>query len=411
MTDDVSQCYLTQAAELLGVRESTLSHFFVRDPFNEPNTLEGHLCRQSDHRYGALVIQQVNLRNLRKPQVVYATPKLRYPFARTDDQDDDCRRYHFPEKVLWVKVYEKLDGTNICAYSYADAEGRRYVTFKTRLTPVIGESRYGNFRGMWRELLESDEDLAKLLGYAQCGACSLSFEMYGYRNPHLVVYDVPLAAKFIFYVDQLHGAVGPPPPSMCPSEELRLLPVATFTDQQDLVAFYNQKREEAEAGNRTFEEDGEERVEGTEGFVFYVLDEDGYKTMWKCKPSSIEAIHWVGDTIPLSIVLPTCWNALESCEGELTVEYVEELLAEEFKPHQVDASRPRVEKAVGIVLERLAWRARVQEEYSSCGATFEKDGKGPVMRALAARFDRGKMRRVFGALRELGIAPARREGR
>jgi len=42
------------------------------------------------------------------PQVIYATPKLKYPFGK------DCR-FHFPP-IRRAHLYEKLDGTNVLAY-------------------------------------------------------------------------------------------------------------------------------------------------------------------------------------------------------------------------------------------------------------------------------------------------------
>ena len=67
-----------------------------------------------------------------KPQVVFATPKIDYPFT---SRPDGRRVYHFPA-VNKVEIYEKLDGTNIFAYAYTD--GREiFVTYKTRLVPIL----------------------------------------------------------------------------------------------------------------------------------------------------------------------------------------------------------------------------------------------------------------------------------
>ncbi len=81
------------AAQLLGgVRPETLTPFEDRDPFNPQNIVSGYLSHQADHRYGALVILQVNGQDAE--QVVYATPKLHYPFA--NDVQQNTRRYHWP---------------------------------------------------------------------------------------------------------------------------------------------------------------------------------------------------------------------------------------------------------------------------------------------------------------------------
>ena len=100
--------------------------------------------------------------------------------------------------------------------------------------------------------------------------------------------------------------------------------------------------------------------------------------------------------------MPTVRNALESCDGELTAAVVRDLLLEEFSEKQVNASHNRVASIVAKVNAQVAWRNRVAAAYAACGATFDDDGKGPVMRALSRMFDRSEMKCVYAALREIG---------
>jgi len=51
------------ASESLEVKEDTLNHFKLKDPFSL-NEVEGYICRKSDYRYGALFIYKVNDWNL-----------------------------------------------------------------------------------------------------------------------------------------------------------------------------------------------------------------------------------------------------------------------------------------------------------------------------------------------------------
>jgi hypothetical protein len=37
----------------------------------------------------------------------------------------------------------------------------------------------------------------------------------------------------------------------------------------------------------------DEKLVGIEGTVWYVDEPNGKVTMWKCKPESVEGIHWV----------------------------------------------------------------------------------------------------------------------
>lgn len=104
-TDDVQvQATLREAAEALGVDEEDLNYFADVDPFNDGNELEGALCRVEDHRYGALYLRRVNGKY--KPQVVFCTPKIGYPFSPSPD---GARVYRFPP-VTKVAFYEKIDG-------------------------------------------------------------------------------------------------------------------------------------------------------------------------------------------------------------------------------------------------------------------------------------------------------------
>lgn len=388
-------------SKLLDVKPDVLTEFEVEDTFNPGNRIAGVLCRQSDHRYGALVITSVNGCDV-DPQMIYCTPKLHYPFGSTDEGD---RKYHWPKDVKQVEVYIKLDGTNLNAYSYADASGKRFMTFKTRLVPVVQESRFGSFASMWQEILDANPSLVPALSAVLEGKYTVSFEMYGYRNRHLILYPEALDAKMLFFVDQKDGT--PHPPSMWPEQHPWMLtPNAALNTPEGLTEFYNQKRDEAEAQNKKVKGDeGDDLIEGMEGFIFYVLDGKGRWNLEKCKPPSIEDIHWTGDTIPLSRIMPTAWNGLESCpDGVLTVEYVRQLLLEEFAEHTVNASQLRIERAVQSVNASALWRERVREAYLATGLNMTTDGKAPVMRALSKGFSGPEMKRVYSALKSLGIA-------
>ena len=73
----MNNTHLQTASELLNVKSSTLTAFNVIDIFNNNNKIEGYICHNSDHRYGALVIFSVNDVEM-PPQLIYCTPKLHY---------------------------------------------------------------------------------------------------------------------------------------------------------------------------------------------------------------------------------------------------------------------------------------------------------------------------------------------
>lgn len=381
----------TEAATILDVNSTCLKHFNVIDFFNN-NTIEGYLCHQSDHRYGALVIFNVNGIET-APQLIYATPKLHYPFDR-DENAVGGRRFKFP-KFVKVNCYTKLDGTAICAYSYADAAGQRYVTFKTRLTAILQESEFGPFRSMWLELLDKYPYLKEPV-CVKSGEYSLSFEMYGSRNPHLIRYIQTLETRLLFGVKQKTAAVQIPEHFKL---DIGMTAEASCLSGTDLVAFYNDMREKAHQMNITTEDD---MIIGTEGYVMYVLTEEGAWLLYKAKPEDVEAIHWSNGVLPMDVILPTCWNALES-EPKLTVEIVEQLLTEEFTPQQVMAARPRVEKAVVLVNEKIAWREKVRTAYLNTGLAGTEYDKRTLMRAISPNFKKSEMKAVFTALLDMGF--------
>jgi hypothetical protein len=98
---------IDEASKILDVKIDTLKEFREVDSFNN-NLLEGYICRQSDHRYGCLLITKVNDEDCQ--QIIWTTPKLDYPF-------DKVGNYHFPD-CKQIQFYEKLDGTNILSYHY-----------------------------------------------------------------------------------------------------------------------------------------------------------------------------------------------------------------------------------------------------------------------------------------------------
>ena len=233
----------------LGVDEKWMVPFDMVDPFND-NQLTGSLSHKPDHRYGALVITHVNGEYC--PQCILATPKIRYPFDRHGN-------WHFP-RARSIAVYDKLDGTNVLAYQYNDATGRCFTTYKLRLAPVLRNSKWGDFLDMWRELLDTYPAIPEL---ATINQCSISFEMYGSRNMHLIAYAVALECAVLFGVDQGGCVRGP--------ADLKTLDVPTPTvramlsPDDDLVHGYGQVREALESDNQSREDD---KIVGSEGAVW-----------------------------------------------------------------------------------------------------------------------------------------------
>ncbi len=350
-----------------------LQEFDVVDPFNDV-ALRGFLSMRPDHRYGALAVTHVNEETA--PQLVFATPKLHYPFDRQG-------RFNFPP-VRAIEIFEKYDGTNVLAYAYHDAQGRRYLTYKLRLSPVLRNGRFGAFLDMWREMLLRYPVIPELVGINRC---SLGFELYGRRNTHLILYEEPLDCMLLFGV----GEGGRPlSPSVLDS---RGVPAATLYGTlaagKDPVAEYGAIRQRLESGNRSAE-DG--KITGVEGAVWYVRTQADDTVLFKCKPESVEEVHWVAG-INKAAVTATCWNLFET-QDVLTYETLHPLLAEEYSDDEIERFRICIDECIAAVREETEFKSRVMAEYRQVGIKLSED-KGEVMRRLSGKFGKREMKKVF----------------
>jgi hypothetical protein len=376
------------AIDLLSCKENDLESFAVQDPFN-PNFLEGYICKIGDYRYGSLVILRVNNVDV-SPQVIYCTPKLHYPFS-TDDLGE--RKFHWKLDVAYV--YNKWDGTNVCAYSYEDDKGERCLTYKTRLTPVLRESKFGSFKNMWKEMIEK-YNLISPIPCVLSGQYTLSFELYGYRNPILIQYDVGLDAVLLFGINQSNQQICIPQDFENQTNVPVNSIVHSISSKSDAIDFYEKLRIETKRTN-AHNEDGS--VVGTEGFVFYALDVDGYK-MWKCKPEDIEKVHWANGGIDRNSILTTIWNSLENIDIEnVTYDFISNLLREEFTLQQIERSKERIVHTIVDVQAAVAFRSKVMEAFQLGNFAIPQTEKGPVMRFMSTHFDKKNMREVYNALR------------
>lgn len=369
-----------QAMDLLELDEKWLQPFDVTDPFSGLR-MEGYVSVKPDHRYGGLAILCVDGRDA--PQRILGTPKLHYPFGRTGE-------FHFPP-VKSIDIYEKLDGTNVLAYRFQDAEGTIRVTYKLRLHPVLRNGKWGAFLDMWREMLERYPSIPLL---PAANGCSVSFELFGGRNVHLMVYDVPLDCALLFGVDAAGRCRSP--------DDLNCLGLPTpkhfgrLEAGQDPVAAYGRIREQLQAEIRPQDD---EKLKGTEGTVWFVLPSKGDRVLFKCKPESVEAIHWKGG-ISKEAVLATCWNLLET-EDTLTYAALEPLLLEEYAQEDIDKFRQHIDACITDAVEQLAFRDGVLDAYAKLGLRLTDD-KAAVMRALSAQFPRNQMKKVYTLIARYG---------
>jgi len=310
------------------------------------------------------------------PQLILATPKLHYPFGKDG-------KFHFPP-IKKIHIYEKLDGTNVLAYRYQDAAGKSYLTYKLRLYPILRNSRWGPFLDMWNELLQKYPAIRQL---ASENNCQMSFEIYGMRNAHLMLYDVDLAVAALFGIRD--------DATIVPVFDLKLfdIPSAPFIEEisakHDPVKKYAEIRDSME---KRMKHADDEKLVGMEGTVWYVEEPNGKVTMWKCKPESVEEIYWeIG--INKKAVLATCWNYLETGDV-LNYENLLPLLLEEYELRDIENFREYIDYCIVQVNLEVEFRERVLNEFDRLGVSIHKD-KGAVMRAMSQHFNRSDMQKVY----------------
>jgi hypothetical protein len=352
--------------------------FMVDDLFNPPNKIEGYISNEYTNFYGALRITKVNGIEI-QPQFIWATPKMHYPFSTNSKYE---RIYHsLPKKIDQINIYEKLDGINILAYSYADATGKRYQTFKTRLTPVVTNTDMVDFYDLLNEVLTPTlRSIPEVLS----GEFAYSFELYGYKNPITIVYEQPIALKQLFKVEQKSGAIHIP----------SVKPIQSLTSCEDVQKLYELLRNEAQNKNKMIEDD---KIIGIEGYMFYVLH-DGMWTQYKLKPDMIEQIHWSWNTsgIPPIAIRNTVLNSLEN--GELNLEFIKELLLEEFSKDEIELSIVRIEKIINDVRTTIEFENSVKKTFADLG--LQSTEKGEVLRLMSKHFPKVLMSKVYIALRK-----------
>lgn len=362
--------------EVFNCKSDDVQEFEVNDSFNDGMSLSGFICRVPDHRYGALFIDKINQRPI-NPQIVYGAPKMHYPFDRQGT-------FKWPS-VNKVNVYNKLDGTNIVAYTYT-WNGHTFVTFKTRLQPIVRSGKFGPFREMLLEMLQRYDGLQDTVKRCEL---NLSFELWGARNRHLLIYDVPLELTLLFGIKPNSDIVDP---ESIPCDFPR--PIKLICNRlQDLTGFY--KELQSEASKKLSRTDF--GFEGDEGYVLYAHGVDGVIRQFKAKPEEIEKIHFASGGISSESIRATCFNAYEQSD-EPSFELVKQLLLEEYDAKQISAREDRTKEILKEVCEEMIFRRRVLDVYNGLGISLD-DGdpvrRRLVMQKMSQFFGRKEMKYVF----------------
>jgi hypothetical protein len=368
-------------AKKLDVSISRLNDFEVHDDYNK-NKLSGYICLKPDHRYGMLAITKVN--NWDCLQFIYATPKLDYPFDRVGT-------YKWP-KCKSIVFYEKLDGTNITSYFYKYKD-KEFLTFKTRLTPVVKSGGFYDFKRLLDDYLSENKWVEEVIYLNK--DYNLSFELFGYRNPITVKYPFPLEMNLLFGIDKNNANIKPihklktNDNTKTPKQ---FLMINNEIYDNELTSTYNNFRHQMSDKNKN------ELL--TEGMVLYAnINDEENNSIWKmfkCKPEEIEKIHWAaGEGIPTVALSTTAINTFESNENP-TIEDFIELLKEEYDEHVITKNTAKINK----IWEKTLINVKNINEVNKVWQIAKDKGfditidKANTMKFISQYFDKKSMRMV-----------------
>ena len=354
----------------------------------------GFLCRQESDKLGMLAVTALD--GQERLEFIPAMPKIHYPYI----QDREGRlqvSIPVPINVTDARFNVKLDGTAIIFYPLKDAAGQVLeVVVRTRLLPMLMPSRWGDWNGMLAEALP---DRGPVEAAVRGQDVVLVFELWGYRNPHLVRYDTPLALT-------LHTAIRHRKPvsyrrlaDIAGSYGLDMAPTLEVAapDADGLAAAYRRWQARLEAENQAAGQD----VFVQEGAIL-MLSTAETAEYWKCKPPSIEEIHWQADQhISKEIVRQALLKLVESGHDFAagTVEAVNALLEVDYQPQDVAAEAELIERVVldfVVELQRQEWLRGLVD-----ASGLDPHDLPALMRHLSEHYPRKEMGWVYATVKTL----------
>jgi hypothetical protein len=383
---------LEEIVTISGVSARQWQPFEVTSPGGIP--FSGYVCRQESEKLGMLAITEL----AGEPWLdfVYAMPKIHYPYHQ---EKDGTVRVVVPvaQNVVDARFTLKLDGTAIIFYPLTDKEGNVLeVIPRTRLQPVLKPSRWGDWNALLAEALP---DRTPVEAAVQAQKATLVFELWGFRNPHLVQYDVPLKLT-------LHTAVRHKKPlsyrrllDIAQRYELELIPtVATANLQPDgLARAYRRLQAEMEARNQAA---GADRF--LEEGAILILSTLNTAVYYKCKPPSIEEIHWTADNnVSKENIQQTLYKMLENGydfdAGRLAD--VHEALQADFEPERIEMAAELIERVYQEFVLELQKKAWLRQLVTDAG--IDPKERSALMRYLSDHYPKGQMGWVYNAVVEM----------
>ncbi|MEW5989215.1 MAG: hypothetical protein AB1791_21530 [Chloroflexota bacterium] len=383
---------LDQIIAITNVSAKHWQPFEITSPGGIP--FAGYLCRQESEKLGLLAVTEMDGRP--RLELIYAMPKIHYPY-QVDQQGVTQIVIPVTKNVVDARFTLKLDGTAIIFYPLTDPEGKVLeVVPRTRLQPVISPSRWGDWASLLAEVLPDRRPVEQAIRDQNV---VLVFELWGYRNPHLIKYTTPLALtlhtairhKKVVSYRRLADFAGRYGFDLIPSLEV------TTPDLAGLAQAYRRLQEQMEAHNRAAGQD----VYVEEGAIL-VLSTTETATYYKCKPPSIEEIHWTaGQHLSKEIIQHALYKMLENgydfANGR--VEDLKVELAADFEEPEIAYADDLIQRLFldfSIELQRKEW---LRQLVNSSG--LDPHDLPALMRYLSQHYAKKEMGWVYAAVKEL----------
>ena len=356
----------------------------------------GYVCRQESEKLGMLALTSVT--GAERLEFVYAMPKIHYPYPPD-------RRGHagaqlaipVPQNAVDARFTIKLDGTAIIFYALTDVEGNVLeVIPRTRLQPVLTPSRWGDWNALLADALPDRSGIERAV---RDQGVVLAFELWGYRNPHLVKYDAPLKLtlhtairhkKIVSHrlLTDFAGRYG--------FELVESIEVAR-PDSAGLADAYRRWQQTMEARNKS----AGEGVFVDEGAIL-VISTTETAVYWKCKPPSIEEIHWAaGAHVSREIIQQVLHKLLEN-GYDFDAGKVEDVMTEleaDFQPPEIEGEAELIRKVwdeFKLELQKRAWLRGLVD-----ASGLDPRDLPNMMRCLSQHYPKREMSWVYGTVKML----------
>lgn len=381
--------------QILAITDTTARYW---QPFavTSPGGIDfsGYLCRQESDKLGMLAITE--LAGQPRLEFIYAMPKIHYPYLKDRDGRPQVT-ISVPQNIVDARFTKKLDGTAIIFYPLTDAKGEIVeILPRTRLQPILAQSRWGDWNKLLAEVLPDRKPVEQAI---RTQRVTLVFELWGYRNPHMITYETPLALT-------LHTAVRHKKPM-----SFRLLTdlaqrhgftvaeslLVAKPDAAGLAEAYRRLQAEMEARNQTAGE-GKFLEEG----AILVLSTAETAVYYKCKPPTIEEIHWAqGAGIGRTNIDHTLFKMLENGYDFLTgsVEDLKSELESDFEPTEIEYADELIQRVYTEFILEQQQRAWLRQLVDSSGVDVHDLPN--LMRYLSQHYAKRQMSWVYGTVKSL----------